>query len=398
MKTYLIATMLVLALCLGSSLAQEAEETQEALISRDAAPNTAEIAFTEFASGFNRPLYLTHAGDGSERIFVLEQTGRVWIITDGLRSQQPFLDLSDIITATANRTYSEQGLLGLAFHPDYAENSRFYVNYTDRSGGTVVARYQVSLDDPDLADPASGQIIFQLQQPFANHNGGHIDFGPDAYLYITLGDGGSANDPLGAGQNRRLLLGSIMRIDVDGALPYAIPPDNPFVGDDSALDEIWAYGLRNVWRFSFDRATGDMYLADVGQNLLEEVNFQPADSSGGENYGWNVWEGTNPFAGGDAVGHVPPVFEYRHTLGCSVTGGYVYRGSAMPQLEAVYIFGDYCTGRVWAMYRDGDLNWHTNELANTGWPISSFGEDEAGEIYLVDYSGTIYRIDPAVTS
>ena len=395
MKFSLIATMLVLAMCLGSSLAQESEETQEALISRDAAPKAADIAFSEFASGFNRPLYLTHAGDGSERIFVLEQTGRVWIITDGLRSQQPFLDLSDSITATANRTYSEQGLLGLAFHPDYAENGRFFVNYTDRSGGTVVARFQVSLDDPDLADAASGQIIFQLAQPFANHNGGHIDFGPDGYLYITLGDGGSANDPLGAGQNRRLLLGSIMRIDVDGALPYAIPPDNPFVGDDSALDEIWAYGLRNVWRFSFDRATGDMYLADVGQNLLEEVNFQPADSSGGENYGWNVWEGTNPFAGGDAVGHVPPVFEYRHTLGCSVTGGYVYRGSAMPQLEAVYIFGDYCTGRIWAMYRDGDLNWHTNELANTGWPISSFGEDEAGEIYLVDYSGTIYRIDPA---
>ena len=395
MKFSLIATMLVLALCLGSSLAQEAEETQEALISRDATPKAADIAFSEFASGFNRPLYLTHAGDGSERIFVLEQTGRVWIITDGLRSQQPFLDLSDSITATANRTYSEQGLLGLAFHPDYAENGRFFVNYTDRSGGTVVARFQVSLDDPDLADAASGQIIFQLAQPFANHNGGHIDFGPDGYLFITLGDGGSANDPLGAGQNRRLLLGSIIRIDVDGALPYAIPPDNPFVGEDSALDEIWAYGLRNVWRFSFDRATGDMYLADVGQNLLEEVNFQPADSSGGENYGWNVWEGTNPFAGGHAVGHVPPVFEYRHTLGCSVTGGYVYRGSAMPQLEAVYIFGDYCTGRIWAMYRDGDLNWHTNELANTGWPISSFGEDEAGEIYLVDYSGTIYRIDPA---
>lgn len=398
MKTYLIATMLVLALCLGLSLAQEAEETQEAIISRDAAPSAAEIAFTEFASGFNRPLYLTHAGDGSERLFVLEQTGRVWIMKDGLRSQQPFLDLSDIITATANRTYSEQGLLGLAFHPDYAENGRFFVNYTDRSGGTVVARYQVSLGDPDLADANSGQIVFQLQQPFANHNGGHIDFGPDAYLYITLGDGGSANDPLGAGQNRRLLLGSILRIDVDGALPYAIPPDNPFVGSDSALDEIWAYGLRNVWRFSFDRATGDMYLADVGQNLLEEVNFQPAGSSGGENYGWNVWEGTNPFAGGDAIGHVPPVFEYQHALGCSVTGGYVYRGSAIPQLEAVYIFGDYCTGRVWAMYRDGDLNWQTNELANTGWAISSFGEDEAGEIYLVDYAGTIYRIDPALTS
>ncbi len=395
MKTYLIPITLVLILCLGSSLAQEPEE---ALISRDSAPSAEDVAFSEIASGFNRPLYLTNAGDGSERLFVLEQTGKVWIIKDGVRAQQPFLDLSALVTATANNTYSEQGLLGLAFHPDYASNGRFFVNYTDRGGNTVVARYQVSLSNPDVADAGSGQIIFQLAQPFANHNGGHIDFGPDGYLYISLGDGGSANDPLGAGQNRRLLLGSIIRIDVDGALPYVIPPDNPFTGDDSALDEIWAYGLRNAWRFSFDRATGDMYLADVGQSLLEEVNFQPADSSGGENYGWNVWEGTNLFAGGNARDHVPPVFEYPHLLGCSVTGGYVYRGGAIPQLEAVYLFGDYCTGRMWALYRDPDLNWQAEEFANTGWAISSFGQDEAGEVYVVDYSGRIYRIDPALAS
>ncbi len=395
MKTFMIAITLVFALCLGTSSAQEPEET---IITRDAALDAENIIFSEFASGFERPLYLTNAGDGSERIFVLEQTGKIWILKDGIKMQEPFLDLSALVTASANRSYSEQGLLGLAFHPDYADNGRFFVNYTDRSGRTVVAGYQVSDSDADAAEATSGQLIFQLEQPYANHNGGHIDFGPDGYLYISLGDGGSANDPLGAGQNRRLLLGSIIRIDVDSATPYAIPPDNPFVGDDSALDEIWAYGLRNVWRFSFDRATGDMYLADVGQNLLEEVNFQAADSSGGENYGWNVWEGSNLFAGGSAEAHVPPVFEYAHALGCSVTGGYVYRGSALPGLEAVYLFGDYCTGRVWGLYRDADLNWQSEELANTGWAISSFGEDEVGEIYILDYAGAIYRIDPALPS
>ncbi len=395
MKTYLITITMVFLLCLGSSLAQEPEET---IISRDSAPSAEDVVLTEIASGFTRPLYATHADDGSERLFVLEQTGKVWILKDEVRRREPFLDISALISASANRLYSEQGLLGLAFHPDFGANGYFFVNYTDRSGTTVVARYQVSLSDPDVADAGSGQIIFQLGQPFANHNGGHIDFGPDGYLYISLGDGGSANDPLGAGQNRRLLLGSIIRIDVDGAAPYAIPQDNPFVGEDSALDEIWAYGLRNVWRFSFDRVTGDMYLADVGQNLLEEVNFQPADSSGGENYGWNVWEGTNRFTGGSAQDHVPPVFEYPHSLGCSVTGGYVYRGGAIPQMEAVYLFGDYCTGRIWAMYRDPDLNWQAKEFTNTGMAISSFGEDEAGEIYVIDYSGTIYRIDPALPS
>lgn len=395
MKNPRFAMLIILVLCLGSSLAQEPEE---AIIVRDSAPGADEVIFSEIASGFNRPLYVTHANDGGGRLFVVEQTGMIWIIKDGLRAQYPFLDISGLISASADLPYSEQGLLGLAFHPDYAANGYFFVNYTDRSGATVVARYQVSLSNPDIADAGSGGIIFQLGQPYANHNGGHIDFGADGYLYISLGDGGSANDPLGAGQNRRLLLGSILRIDVDGASPYAIPPDNPFVGDDSALDEIWAYGLRNVWRFSFDRATGDMYLADVGQNLLEEVNFQPADSSGGENYGWNVWEGTRRFAGGSARDHVPPVFEYPHSLGCSITGGYVYRGGAIPQLEAAYLFGDYCSGRVWALYRDPDLNWRAEELANTGWAISSFGEDEAGEIYVIDYSGTIYRFDPALPS
>ncbi len=387
-------SMILLLLSLPAALAQDTDE--DIVITRERAPLVAEVQLTAVASGFHRPLYVTHAGDGSGRLFLVEQSGKIWILRDGEQSAQPFLDVSRLITPAARTNqYTEQGLLGLAFHPHYAVNGVFFVNYTDVNRSTVVARYQVMPDDPDTADAASGQIIFTLRQPYSNHNGGHIDFGPDGNLYITVGDGGSANDPLGAGQNRQLLLGSILRIDVDGEQPYSIPPDNPFVDDDAARDEIWSYGWRNVWRFSFDRATGDMYLADVGQNRLEEVNFQPADSPGGENYGWNVWEGTQIFAGGSAPNHVPPFFEYSHALGCSVTGGYVYRGAAIAELEAVYLFGDYCSGRIWVSWRDPDLNWRAAEFMQTGLQISSFGEDEAGEIYVIDYRGGLYRFDPA---
>ena len=394
MKNAILVQLLVLLMLTGLAYAQESET--EAVITRAEAPSADAFELTDIAGDFVRPLYLTHAGDGSNRLFVLEQTGKIWIINNGERTRFPFLDISGLITQTADRDYSEQGLLGLAFHPDYASNGVFFVNYTDRRGATIVASYTMSLSNPDIADINSGQILFQLAQPYVNHNGGHIEFGPDGYLYVSLGDGGSANDPLGAGQNRQLLLGSILRIDVDGALPYTIPSDNPFVDDSRALDEIWAYGLRNVWRFSFDRLTGDLYLGDVGQNRWEEINFQPADSAGGENYGWNVWEGTHPFAGGLAENHVPPVFEYSHSQGngCSVTGGYVYRGESIPELEAAYIFGDYCSGKMWASYRDQDEQWRTVELLQTNMAISSFGEDESGEHYVVDYGGTIYRFDP----
>ena len=272
------------------------------------------------------------------RLFLVEQVGKIWILKDGLLLKQPFLDIEDLISPGAvTQSFSEQGLLGLAFHPEFQSNGAFFINYTDRQGSTVVARYQVDAENPDIADLSSGEILFLLSQPYANHNGGHIEFGPDGYLYIALGDGGSANDPLGAGQNRQLLLGSILRIDVDSDAPYAIPPDNPFVGDASARAEIWAYGLRNVWRFTFDRATGDLYMADVGQNQWEEINFQPADSAGGENYGWNVWEGKHIFAGGSAPNHVPPIYEYSHSFGCSVTGGNIYRvkPSAMVQRQNI---------------------------------------------------------------
>ena len=391
-----IIRIFMLTMCLLAPAAVSAQDEAEIVISRQDAPSASGIELTPIAGGLTRPLYLTHAGDGSNRLFIVEQSGKIWILRDGAREQIPFLDISGLISRAAlTNRYTEQGLLGLAFHPRYAVNGEFFVNYTDRGGSSIVARYRVSSDNPDMADAGGGQIIFQLPQPYANHNGGHIAFGPDGYLYITLGDGGAANDPLGAGQNRQLLLGSILRIDVDGAHPYAVPADNPFVGDPAALDEIWSYGWRNVWRFSFDRQTGDMYLADVGQNQWEEVNFQPADSAGGENYGWNVWEGGHIFAGGSAPNHIPPFFEYNHALGCSVTGGYVYRGEAIPDLLAVYLFGDYCTGRIWASWRDHNLNWHTIEYLKTDLEISSFGEDEAGEHYVIDYGGTVYRIDPA---
>ena len=390
-----LRTAILIAITLSFALAQAQEQENEARLTRDHAPDPAAFKLTPVADGFTRPLYLTQAGDDSNRIFIIEQVGKIWILRDGQLEDQPFLDIEDIISPGARtNAFSEQGLLGLAFHPDYRENGAFFIYYTDRQGRTVVARYQVEAGDPDVTDAASGQILFQLAQPYANHNGGHIEFGPDGYLYIALGDGGAANDPLGAGQNRQLLLGSILRIDIDSAEPYAIPPDNPFVDEAAARAEIWAYGLRNVWRFSFDRATGDMYMADVGQNQWEEINFQPSDSAGGENYGWNVWEGNHVFAGGYAPNHVPPIFEYSHSLGCSVTGGVVYRGAAIAELQAVYLFGDWCSGRIWGAWRDQEWAWQAAELMNTALPISSFGEDEAGEVYVIDYEGAVYRFDP----
>jgi len=397
MKTiWIVCTLLLLLIVPATAQDTENATTADVMITRDSAPSPTSVVLTPIVSGLNRPLYVTNAGDGSNRLFVLEQSGEIWVIEDGVQLQQPFLDVSQIISQSAlTASYTEQGLLGIAFHPNYDSNGYFFINYTDRNGSTVVARYSVTLSNPNIADANSAQIIFQISQPFANHNGGHMDFGPDGYLYISLGDGGSANDPLGAGQNKGLLLGSILRLDVDNGLPYSIPEDNPFVSDDTGADEIWAYGLRNVWRFSFDAMTGDMYIADVGQNQWEEINFQSADSTGGENYGWNVWEATHAFARGTAEGHVLPFAEYNHSVGCSVTGGYVYRGEAIPDLEAVYLFSDYCSGRVWASYRDANMQWNTSEFLQTGMQVSSFGTDEANELYLIDYSGTLYRIDPS---
>lgn len=363
---------------------------------RSSPPDSSLVTLTTVASGFNRPLLVTHAGDDSNRLFVVEQGGPIWIIKDGARLETPFLDVTNLLTWDVNAGgYTERGLLGLAFHPNYAENGQFFINYTDQDGATVVARYRVSADNPDVADANSAEILFTQAQPYANHNGGDIAFGPDGYLYISLGDGGSANDPLGAGQNPFNLLGTILRIDVDGEAPYGIPEDNPFVGTGAGAGEIWAYGLRNVWRFGFDRATGDLYLADVGQNAWEEVNFQPADSPGGENYGWNAYEASHLlFGGADENAVVMPFAEYNHSEGCSITGGTVYRGEAIPDLVGAYLFGDWCSGTVWASYRDEAGTWFTNAYLETGFNISAFGEDEAGEMYIVDHGGQVLRIDP----
>jgi glucose/arabinose dehydrogenase len=345
----------------------------------------------EIASGFSNPLYVTHAGDGSGRLFVVQQTGRIRILENGEMLDPPFLDVSSLITTAGN----EQGLLGLAFHPDYATNGMFFINYTDRNGDTVVARYHVSADNPNVADPASAEQILLVDQPFQNHNGGHLVFGPDGYLYVGLGDGGSQGDPNGNGQNTNVLLGKILRLDVDGETGYAIPPDNPFVGSTTARPEVWAYGLRNPWRFHFDRETGDLFIGDVGQNEWEEIDYQPATSTGGENYGWNAYEGSYPYSGSTtARDAVMPILEYNHNSGCSVTGGYVYRGQLVPDLQGYYIYGDFCTGLIWAAQQIGGI-WDSTLSLQSGLQITSFGEDEDGELYLVDRNGSILRFEAA---
>jgi glucose/arabinose dehydrogenase len=335
-----------------------------------------------------------YAGDGSGRLFIVLQAGSI-VIFDGKQVlPTPFLNVSSLLLSGG-----ERGLLGLAFHPDYVNNGYFYVYYTRRpDGALVIARYSVSADDPNVADPASALILFTTDHPqFSNHNGGQLKFGPDGYLYAGPGDGGSGGDPFNRAQNLGEFLGKLLRFDVDSAEPYAIPPDNPFIGVEGARPEIWAYGLRNPWRFSFDRLTNDLYIADVGQNLWEEIDFQPASSTGGENYGWRRMEGFhcfNPSTNCDDGTLTLPVWEYGHGLGCSVTGGYVYRGEQYPALYGTYLYGDYCSGRIWGLTQDKAGNWSNEELARPAFPISTFGEDEAGEVYVARYAsnGAIYHI------
>jgi glucose/arabinose dehydrogenase len=347
--------------------------------------------------GLKKPTFLTHAFD--DRLFVLEQVGRIRIIENNQLLEQPFLDITERVGSTS----SEQGLLGLAFHPNYATagapgEGQFFVNYTDKSGHTHISRFSVMAGDPYSADPQSEvEYLFQ-EQPYPNHNGGSLAFGPDGYLYAGLGDGGSANDPLNAGQTLTTWLGKILRLNVDEAEDeYTIPPDNPFAGSTNALPEIWAYGLRNPWRFSFDRATGDFFIADVGQNQWEEVNFQPAGSPGGENYGWRIMEGTHCFQQDtcDQTGLVLPIFDYAHAVGgCSVTGGYVYRGALYPELAGNYFVADYCTGIIWRLFAEGE-RWLADVVLDSDHVISSFGEDVDGEIYVLNYSaGGVYQIIP----
>jgi glucose/arabinose dehydrogenase len=318
--------------------------------------------------------------DGSGRLFVLEKVGRIRIIENDQLLETPFLDISDRVGSNGN----EQGLLGLAFHPQYQDNGRFFVNYTDTRGDTVIARFQVS-NDPAVVDPNSEVPLFGYDQPFPNHNGGAMVFGPDGYLYIGSGDGGAAGDPSGNAQNTGTMLGKILRVDVDSAEPYAVPSDNPFG------NEVWAYGLRNPWRISFDRSTDDLYIGDVGQGEWEEIDFLPAGSPGGANFGWDHREGAHDYEGGGPQGMIDPVAEYSHPEGgCSVTGGYVYRGS-MPEWNGIYLYGDYCTGMIWGLIQI-DGGWQTQQLFDVDVTITSFGQDEAGEIYLVSDTGGIFRL------
>ncbi len=343
------------------------------------------------AEGFTRPVHLTTAGDGSGRLFVVEQPGKIWIVQDGQVNPTPFLDITDRVGSDAY----EQGLLSVAFHPDYPTNGRFFVDYTNKQGDTVISRFQVS-PDPNRADPASEVILLTIAQPYVNHNGGQIAFGPDGYLYVGMGDGGSANDPQNNAQNLNTLLGKILRLDVDRAEPYGAPETNPFANRPDARPEIWSYGWRNPWRFSFDPATGDMYIGDVGQNRYEEISFEPAGSPGGLNYGWRLMEGLHCFNPPDCnpadLPVVLPIAEYSHDFGCSVTGGHVYRGSAFPALTGVYFYGDFCSGIIWGLRRQADGGWSQAKLLESGLSISSFGQDEAGEVYVVDHQGGVYQV------
>lgn len=349
-------------------------------------------------TGLSSPVDITHAGDGSGRLFIILQGGRI-VIFDGVQIlSPPFLDINSLVSSGG-----ERGLLGAAFHPNYVGNGFFYVSYTDTAGDSVIARYSVSLD-PNRADPTSGVILLTIPQPFSNHNGGQLHFGPDGYLYIGIGDGGSGGDPQNNGQDLGTLLGKILRIDVDSGFPFTVPPDNPFVGVVGAREEIWSFGLRNPWRFSFDRLTGDMFIGDVGQNSWEEVDFQPANSTGGENYGWRLMEGNrcfNPAINCNNGTLTLPILVYDHSVGCSVTGGYLYRGSKNPNLNGLYLYGDFCSGLIWGAQEDGLGGWNTTVLLDTNFSISTFGEDESGEIYFAHLSatdGTIYQVVQSTSS
>lgn len=357
-------------------------------------PQETPLRLEPVADGFAMPVFLTNAGDGSGRLFILEKAGRIRIIADGRVVDMPFLDISDRVGSSN----TEQGLLGLAFAPDASTSGAFFVDYTNRAGDTIISRFQVT-DDPMVADPESEYQILTLAQPAVNHNGGMLLFGPDGMLWIGTGDGGAANDRFGNAQNPQTLLGKMLRLDVtsDPAQPYTIPADNPWVsaqwnGQD-VRGEIWALGLRNPWRYSFDSASDDLWIADVGQNTYEEVNLVPAGSAGGLNFGWPIMEGLHCFqqANCDATGLVQPIIEYDHSGNCSITGGDVYRG-ASSALQGVYFYADYCSMRVWAATPTPDGTWSSVQVLQGDSPITSWGKDEQGELYIVESSGRISRL------
>jgi glucose/arabinose dehydrogenase len=348
------------------------------LIYADAFPNPADYTWQPIISGLHRPVDIQPANDGSGRLFIIEKLGYIRVYENGQLLDAPFLDITDRVNAGGN----EMGLLGLAFHPNYEQNGFFYVNYTGEGGHTRISRFQAS---GSSADKNSETVLLLIEQPFQNHNGGALAFGPDGHLYAGLGDGGRAGDPYKNGQNTNSLLGKILRLDVTRGEPYSVPADNPFG------NEVWTYGLRNPWRISFDRVTGDLWIGDVGQGQWEEIDYLPAGWGGGANFGWSVMEGSHAYDSEPQSGMMPPVMEYSHAEGgCSVTGGYVYRG-AMSEWNGIYIYGDYCSGKVWALIQVND-QWQSQVMFETGVTITSFGQDEAGEIYLASDNGNVYNL------
>jgi glucose/arabinose dehydrogenase len=347
-----------------------------------------------FATGFQSPVDIVATGHGPGQLFVVEQAGRIRILRNGVVDATPFLDIRNLVA-----TGGERGLLGLALHPGFAANGRFFVNYTRAGdGATVIAEFAVSAGNRNVANPASLRELMTIAQPFENHNGGALRFGPDGFLYIGMGDGGSGNDPGNRAQNPQELLGKILRIDVDAAPPYGIPPGNAYATPGEGRPEIWALGLRNPWRMSFDRVTGDLYIGDVGQSAVEEIDFVPRNGGAGLNFGWRVMEGNNctGLGGGAPCGStafVAPIATYEHNLGCSVSGGVVYRGSAVPVMQGRYLYGDFCSGRIWTASRDRDGRWAVEVLLEPGHMIATFGEDSAGEVYWSDFAGgNVYRL------
>jgi hypothetical protein len=348
-----------------------------------------------FASGLTTPVCIAHAGDS--RLFVVNQHGLVMMVNSvGNVNPVPFLDISSRVVYGG-----ERGLLGIAFHPDYKSNGYFYVNYVGKGDSTHISRFSVSAGNPDFAEPSSELKLMTIYQPYTNHNGGDLCFGPDGYLYIGLGDGGSSGDPENRAQNRMELLGKMLRIDVNHGNPYSIPTTNPYNASLSIRNEIWAYGLRNPWRFSFDRLTGDLWIADVGQDVYEEIDFQPATSAGGENYGWRCYEGNTPY---NSVGcnspsnYTFPIYVYPHNPECSFTGGYVNRYSQSSPYYGYYFFSDYCSDKIWTLHKVSG-NWVVEtfgQFPNNN--FSTFGEDVAGRLYVAGItSGTVYRITDNVT-
>ena len=375
-----------------------------------------DLAVMKVADVPAKALYITQPKGETDRLFVLNQKGMIYIIRNGLTLKTPFINISDRVHGSLTPG-SEEGLLGLAFHPDYNNNGYFYLNYVNKNDSSIVSRFSVS-KNPNIADEKTEKIILGIPQPYGNHNGGHLAFGPrDGMLYIGFGDGGKWGDPYNNAQDLNSLLGAILRINVDKGDPYSIPADNPFINQGSKRAEIFCYGLRNPWRFSFDRETNDLTIGDVGQNLWEEINWLSWEKSLGANFGWRTMEGDhcyNPEDFCDTTGLIMPVFEYpnnasylkiligmdeREATGCSVTGGYVYRGTENPRLWGTYIFGDYCTGRIWSFTLNNgkpsnfqnlrtELKKHSKDVPLF---ISSFGEDSFGELYVVDYLGAIYK-------